>query len=59
MASRFPPRLSIVLAIIAFAVAAIPAFGIVMKDDAVGRAIVTAVWILIGLAWLGHLMRKR
>jgi K+-transporting ATPase A subunit len=48
-----------VLAIIAFAVAAIPAFGIVMKDDAVGRAIVTAVWILIGLAWLGHLMRKR
>jgi hypothetical protein len=48
-----------VMAVVSFAVAAIPAFGIVMKEDAVGRAIVAVVWILIGLAWLGHLIRVR
>ena len=53
---KIPPRFSITMAIIAFIVAAVPAFGLVMKEDRVGRAIFTAVWILVGVAWLGHLL---
>jgi len=47
------------MAIIAFIVAAIPAFGVVMKEDPVGRAIFAAVWVLVGVAWLGHLVRVK
>jgi hypothetical protein len=50
------PRFSITMAIIAFIVAAIPAFGVVMKDDTIGRIIFAAVWILVGVGWLGHLL---
>lgn len=49
------PRFSITMAIIAFIVAAIPAFGVVMKEDTIGRIIFAAVWILVGVGWLGHL----
>jgi len=47
------------MAIIAFIVAAIPTFGVVMKEDPVGRAIFAAVWVLVGVAWLGHLVRVK
>jgi hypothetical protein len=50
------PRFSITMAIIAFIVAAIPAFGVVMKEDTIGRIIFAGVWILVGVGWLGHLM---
>jgi hypothetical protein len=53
---QIPPQFSIIMAIIAFIAAAIPAFGVVMKEDPVGRAIFVAVWILVGIAWLGHLL---
>ena len=53
---RISPRISTVLAIVAFIVAALPAFGVVMRDDPVGRAIFAAVWVLVGIAWLGHLV---
>ena len=52
-------RISIILAVIAFMVAALPAFGLVMKEDPIGRAIFTAVWVLVGIAWLGNLVRVR
>jgi hypothetical protein len=44
------------MAIIAFIVAAIPALGVVMKEDTIGRAIFASVWVLVGVAWLGHLV---
>lgn len=56
---KISPRFSIIMAIIAFIVAAIPAFGVVMKEDPVGRAIFAAVWVLVGVAWLGHLVRVK
>jgi len=46
------------MAIIAFIVAAIPAFGTVMKEDPVGRAIFAVVWVLIGIAWLGPFQKN-
>ncbi len=59
MKRKIFPRYSIIMAIIAFIVAAIPAFGMVLKEDPVGRAIFAAVWVLIGIAWLGHFVRVR
>ena len=56
---KISPRSSIIMAIIAFIVAAIPAFGMMMKEDPIGRAIFAAVWVLIGIAWLGHLVRVK
>jgi len=56
---KISPRFSIMMAIIAFIVAAIPTFGVVMKEDPVGRAIFAAVWVLVGVAWLGHLVRVK
>jgi hypothetical protein len=56
---RISPRFSIIMAIIAFLVAAIPAFGVVMNKDLVGRAIFSAVWVLVGVAWLGRLVGVR
>lgn len=56
---RIPPRFSVMMAIIAFIVAAIPACGIVMKDDRVGRTIFTSVWLLIAIAWLGCLVTAK
>lgn len=53
------PRISITMAIIAFLVAAIPAFGVVMKEDPIGRTIFAVVWILVGIGWLGHLVRVK
>jgi len=44
------------MAIIAFIAATIPAFGLVLKDDTIGRIIFAGVWILVGVGWLGHLM---
>ena len=52
------PRYSVIMAIIAFIVAAIPAFGTVMKEDPVGRAIFAVVWVLIGIAWLGPFQKN-
>ena len=37
-----------VLAIVAFIVAAIPTFGLVLKGDPVGCIIFAVVWVLIG-----------
>lgn len=59
MGKRIPPRISIVLAIVSFVVAAMPAAGLVMKSDAVGRFIFTAVWILVGIAWLGQFLHAK
>ena len=56
---QISPRVSIIMAIIAFTVAVIPAFGVVMKQDSFGRAIFAAVWVLVGVAWLGHLVRVK
>ena len=53
---KISPRFSITMAIIAFIVAAIPALGVVMKEDIIGRIIFAGVWILVGIGWLGHLM---
>ncbi|MHC4535796.1 MAG: hypothetical protein ACYS6K_17740 [Planctomycetota bacterium] len=53
---KISPRFSITMAIIAFIVAAIPAFGVVMKEDTIGRIIFASVWILVGVGWLGHLL---
>jgi len=56
---KLTPRFSTIMAIVSFTVAAIPAFGVVMKEDPVGRAIFAAVWALVGVAWLGHLVRVK
>jgi predicted membrane channel-forming protein YqfA (hemolysin III family) len=53
---KISPRISITMAIIAFIAATIPAFGLVLKDDTIGRIIFAGVWILVGVGWLGHLM---
>ncbi|MDT8302112.1 MAG: hypothetical protein RQ760_11560 [Sedimentisphaerales bacterium] len=53
---KISPRFSITMAIIGFIVAAIPTFGVVMKEDTIGRIIFSGVWILVGVGWLGHLM---
>ncbi len=60
MSRRAVPRpISMVMAIIAFIVAAVPTFGIVLKEDPVGRIIFAAVWVLIGVGWLGHLINVK
>ncbi len=59
MRRKISPRYSIIMATIAFIVAALPAFGMVMKEDPVGQTIFVAVWVLIGLAWLGHFVRVK
>jgi hypothetical protein len=59
MKKRIPPVLSIVMAVVSFAVAAVPATGLVMKSDAVGRIIFTVAWVLVGIAWLGQLLHAR
>lgn len=59
MSHNISPRISITLAVISFAVAMIPALGIVMSSDIVGRAIVTTAWLLIGLAWVGQAVHAR
>jgi len=51
--------MSIVLAIVSFAVAAVPASGLVLATDPVGRTIFTVVWVLVGVAWLGQLIHAR
>lgn len=59
MAKQIPPRLSVLMAIIAFLVAAVPATGLVMKSDPAGRFFFTVVWILVGIAWLGQLLQAK
>jgi hypothetical protein len=54
MPKRIPARLYMIMAIISFVIAAIPAFGLVMRADPVGRVIFAVVWIVIGVAWLGQ-----
>ena len=36
-----------------------PAFGVVMKEGPVGQAIFATVWVLVGIAWLEHLVRVK
>jgi hypothetical protein len=52
-------RSSIIMAVIAFTVAAIAGFGLVMGEDTVGRVVFTVVWVSVGLAWLGNLVRVK
>jgi hypothetical protein len=51
---RISPAFAAVMAITAFLVAAIPAVGIVMKDDVTGRVIFGLMWTMVGVAWLGQ-----
>lgn len=61
MESRFklPPAFSLTMAFVSFVVAAIPALGVVMREDTTGRLIFTAVWVLVGIAWLGGFLHSR
>lgn len=59
MAKRIPPRVALLLGVVSFVVAAVPATGLVMKSDVVGRLIFTVVWILVGMAWLGQLLHAK
>ena len=56
---KISSRFSVVMAIIAITVAAIAAFGLVMSEDPVGRAVFAMVWVVIGLAWLGHVLKRK
>jgi hypothetical protein len=59
MAKRITTRLALAMAIVSFAVGAIPASGLVLKEDTVGRAIFAGVWIVLGLVWLGRVIWAR
>lgn len=59
MERRVPPKVSVVMAIISFVVAIIPAAGIVMKSDPAGRIIFTIVFLLVGIAWLGQFLHVK
>ena len=50
---------SLVMAVVCFAVAAVPAFGFILQDDPLGRLIFAAVWAFLGFVWLGHYRRAR
>ena len=50
---------SLVMAIMCFVVAAVPAFGFILVDDPLGRYIFAAVWAVLGFVWLGHFRRSR
>ncbi len=56
---KIPPKLSIALAIIAFAIAAISFFGIILKNDLVGRLIFGATWTFLGVVWLGQFFQAK
>jgi hypothetical protein len=56
---KVTPKLSLTMAIVSFLVALIPLSGLVLKGDVTGRIIFTAVWLLVGLAWLGGFFRAR
>jgi hypothetical protein len=50
---------SLILALICFGVAAVPALGLMLQDDPFGRLIFTAVWAFLGFVWLSHFRRAR
>ncbi|NIO02174.1 MAG: hypothetical protein GTO42_08535 [Candidatus Latescibacteria bacterium] len=56
---RFSPAFSGIAVIIAFAIAAISFFGIILKNDLVGRFLFGTTWSCIGLWWFGHYLRAR
>ena len=59
MTGRISPRLSLVMAAIAFVVAALSASGLILATDTTGRIIFTAVWAFLGIVWLGNYFRIR
>ena len=50
---------SLIMAVICFIVAAIPALGFILLGDPIGRLIFTAVWAFLGFVWLRHFQRSR
>lgn len=59
MSQRFSSTLTIFLAAVCFATAFVPAVGLVLKRDPVGRWLFTAVWLFMGLVWLVQFLRIR
>ncbi len=56
---RTSPMYSAILAAVAFGVAAVSFFGIVLQDDLVGRLIFGGTWCLVGGWWLGQYLHSR
>ena len=48
---------SLIMAIVCFVVAAVPALGFVLQDDPIGRLIFSIVWAFLGFVWFGHFRR--
>ncbi|MDX1414214.1 MAG: hypothetical protein R3293_08480 [Candidatus Promineifilaceae bacterium] len=57
MKKRKTAIFSLVMAIVCFIVAAIPALGLVLTGDPIGRLIFTAVWAALGFVWVRHFRR--
>lgn len=58
---RISPTYNVIAAIIAFAIAGISFFGIILKDDLVGRIIFGSTWSFVGVWWMGkyiHIRKK-
>lgn len=53
------PKLCTVAAIIAFIIALISFFGIILENDLIGRLIFGITWSLIGVLWLGQYFQAR
>ena len=47
------------MAVICFAVAVLPVFGIVLADDPIGRLIFAGLWTMLGIVWIGNFRRMR
>jgi len=56
---QIPPPTSIALAILSFALASLPAFDLILRGDQTGQLIYSAVWVLVGFAWIGQLLRAK
>jgi len=56
---QLSPKYSVIIAVGAFVVAAISFFGIILKNDLVGRLIFGITWSLVGVGWLGCYFNAR
>lgn len=56
---RISPTFSAVAVIIAFAIAGISFFGVILKNDLVGRLLFGFTWSFIGVWWLGQYIQKK
>jgi hypothetical protein len=53
------PKFCTTATIIAFVIAVMSFFGVILEDDMVGRLIFGITWFLIGILWLGQYFQAK